>query len=335
MTGDHEFWLDRLATGIQHRSPWLTGGVLLVFVLLPMGIAYLSGIIPDMVADGIWRIAVLPPVMILYSLIVAPFFSRWDERIAAGIRPLSSLDDEEYAALVAAARKPHVRGEWIAFGVGVVAQGLLFGVPREPVPLDIYLYTAFALMFGSMGWIVYKAITCTRLSRTLARLPLDVDIFDISPFEPIGRQSLLLAMSFVGGTTLSLFFVFSRDNILHWQNLVVYASLMVVTASVFFINMWPTHRLLSQTKQRHLHRAEQAIAAAYHDLTARTAHDQPTTQVESTINTWTVLERRLKLTRTWPYNTEMLRALVITVLTPLAVGISRIVGMWLTSGQAR
>jgi hypothetical protein len=36
---------------------------------------------------------------------------------------------------------------------------------------------------------------------------------------------------------------------------------------------------------------------------------------------WIVLEQRLKLAHTWPYNTEMLRTLTITILTPLFVAL--------------
>ena len=43
---------------------------------------------------------------------------------------------------------------------------------------------------------------------------------------------------------------------------------------------------------------------------------------ETEVYTWTVLEKRLQSTRTWPYNTEMLRTFVLTVLTPIAVGMA-------------
>ena len=61
--------------------------------------------------------------------------------------------------------------------------------------------------------------------------------------------------------------------------------------------------------------------------------DKSTTEVESKITAWAMLEDRLKVTRTWPYNTEMLRRLVLTVLTPIAVGICKIVGVLIASGR--
>jgi hypothetical protein len=271
--------------------------------------------------------------MTVYSLVTVPFFDSLHAQIAAEVRPLSQLSDEEYDEIVANACAGSPRGAWIAFGAGVAVQLGLFGVQRTYQPLELYVLISFLFMFGTMGWIVYAAIASTRLSRVLSRQPLNVDILDITPFEPIGRHSLLLSMAFVGGTTVSLFFVFTREDILHWRNVFIYGFLILVTVSVFFLNMWSTHRLLSKCKKRHVENAAQIIAGAYHELTALTEQNKNTTTMETKINAWTALEKRLKVTRTWPYNTEMLRTLVITALTPIVVGISKIVGAVITSGR--
>ena len=97
--------------------------------------------------------------------------------------------------------------------------------------------------------------------------------------------------------------------------------------------MWPTHKLLARTKKEHLQNALENIAAAYRRLLALKAQDENSAEAESEVHTWTVLEKRLQATRTWPYNTEMLRTFVITVLTPIAVGLSKIAGVLLTSGR--
>ncbi|MCB0074952.1 MAG: hypothetical protein KDE20_26020, partial [Caldilineaceae bacterium] len=292
-----------------------------------------GGTLEPVLRDGTWRILAFPAVMILYNLIMAPWLSSMDERIAEAIRPLSHLSDAAYAALVAKATATGVRGPWLAFGLGILAQIGLYGVPRTRAPLDLYMFVTFMLMYGTMGWLIYRAVVGTHLSRALPRQPLSVNVFDITPFEPIGRQSLLLAMAFVGGATVSLFFILGRDDMLQWPNLVIYATLILITLAVFFSNMWPTHRLLAAHKKRHRAEADATIAQAYGELTALTAEGANTAHVESTISAWAVIDDRLKLTRTWPYNTEMLRTLVITVLTPLAVGISRIIAVIITSGR--
>ena len=53
-----------------------------------------------------------------------------------------------------------------------------------------------------------------------------------------------------------------------------YAILTVVAILVFFLSMWPTHRLLSRTKKRHVQNATQTIAGAYHDLMALTGAEE-------------------------------------------------------------
>ena len=327
------FFLNTLAAGLRHWPRRLTVPAVALWLLLPFGIALAAGTLRQTLNDGSWRILAFPSAMILYNLIMAPWLSSMDGRIAAALRPLSQLDDAAYAALVAKATASGVRGTWLAFGLGVLVQLGLYGVPRTRAPLDLYLFIAFMLMYGSMGWLIYRAVEGTHLSRALPRQPLSVNVFDITPFEPIGRQSLLLAMAFVGGATVSLFFIFGRDDMLQWPNLVIYATLILITLAVFFSNMWPTHRLLAAHKKRHRAEAEATIAQAYSELTALTAQGASTAQVESSISAWAVIDDRLKLTRTWPYNTEMLRTLVITVLTPLAVGASRIIAVFITSGR--
>ena len=59
-------------------------------------------------------------------------------------------------------------------------------------------------MCGLLGWLGFTSIANTRLVNHLLRLPLRVDPLDITPFEAIGRQSLVLALAFVGGNTISL-----------------------------------------------------------------------------------------------------------------------------------
>ena len=333
MTQNSRFFLDTLAAGLRHWPRRLTVVAVALWLLLPFGIALAGGTLEPVLRDGTWRILAFPAVMILYNLIMAPWLSSMDERIAEAIRPLSHLSDTAYAALVAKATATGVRGPWLAFGLGMLAQIGLYGVPRTRAPLDLYMFVTFMLMYGTMGWLIYRAVVGTHLSRALPRQPLSVNVFDITPFEPIGRQSLLLAMAFVGGATVSLFFILGRDDMLQWPNLVIYATLILITLAVFFSNMWPTHRLLAAHKKRHRAEADATIAQAYGELTALTAEGANTAHVESTISAWAVIDDRLKLTRTWPYNTEMLRTLVITVLTPLAVGISRIIAVIITSGR--
>ena len=333
MADDNLFWLDVIAVRLRRWPRWLTAAIVALFVLLPFGIAYLEGALSAVIRDGTWRVILLASTAIIYNLLVVPVFSSTDDQIAAGVRPLSQLSDEQYAALVANAVATRPRMEWLAFGIGVVAQLALFGLPDTVQPLELYIFLAFLFMFGTMGWLIYRALASTRLSRKLSRQPLNVDVFDITPFEPIGRHSLHLVMVFIGGIVISLIFVVRWEGILKWEDIVIYIAVIGVAVLVFFLSMWPAHKLLAKTKQSRVQDATLTISGAYHELMALREQNKSTTEVESKITSWAMLENRLKVTRTWPYNTEMLRRLVLTVLTPIAVGISKIVGVLIASGR--
>ena len=64
-------------------------------------------------------------------------------------------------------------------------------------------------MYGLLAWTIYATLASTRLTNALLSQPLQIDPFDLSPFEPIGRQSLLNALVFVGGISLSLILISS------------------------------------------------------------------------------------------------------------------------------
>ena len=50
------------------------------------------------------------------------------------------------------------------------------------------------------------------------------------------------------------------------------------------------------------------------------------------MNALAIGKQELKATRTWPYNTEMLRTIFISIITPLVVGLSWVVAAWLAGG---
>ena len=73
--------------------------------------------------------------------------------------------------------------------------------------------------------------------------------------------------------------------------------------------------------------------AKHRQLETLAAEGADTQQVATEVQAWLTLEQRLKQTLTWPYDTEILRTLFISVLTPLFVAIARVVGTYLTEGH--
>ena len=70
----------------------------------------------------------------------------------------------------------------------------------------MYWSATTATMFALLAWTIYVSIAGTRLTAALHRQPMQINLFDTAAFEAVGRQSLLLALVFVGGITLSLLF---------------------------------------------------------------------------------------------------------------------------------
>ncbi|MEZ4612061.1 MAG: hypothetical protein R2838_17750 [Caldilineaceae bacterium] len=146
------------------------------------------------------------------------------------------------------ADRPNNWGELIAFGVGMA-----FGVFAEPARIwqseywFLYPYALLPCLCSVCSPGSSPGRSSVRSEQRLRR-PLTVDIFDLTPFEPIGRQSLMLSFSFVVGTTISLLFAASFGDFLTVPNLIVYSVLVTVTVLVFFLNMRHTHQVLAQVK---------------------------------------------------------------------------------------
>ena len=303
----------------RRRRLRITVGISLLLILAPIGVAYLDGVLDDFLSQGYWRLLLLPPAVITYILVVWPIMARMEAGVIEAFRSLVLMDDDSFDRLVNEASRINPIGEVIAFGVGA-AFGLCDGrtwLPDDNVFwLKLYLPLSASLMFGLLGWTIYAAVAGTRLITELHRQPLRVDIFDIKPFEPIGRQSLIVALVFVGGTALSMVFGLRQGSIFAWQDWLIYALLALVAVLVFFLNMRDTHRVLAAEKKRELEAVQRNILLACRTLMKRIAANENTGTLAAEINVLIVYEERLRATRTWPYDTAMLRTLFFSIIIP-------------------
>ena len=317
---------DRLIS--RRRRPWVTVGISLLLILVPIGMAYLDEVLDDFLSQGYWRLLLLPPAVITYILVVWPIMARMEAGVIEAFRSLVLMDDDSFDRLVNEASRINPIGEVIAFGVGA-AFGLWVGrtgLPDDNVFwLKLYLPLSASLMFGLLGWTIYAAVAGTRLTAELHRQPLRVDIFDIKPFEPIGRQSLIAALVFVGGTALSMLFGLRQGSIFAWQDWLIYALLALVTVLVFFLNMRDTHRVLAAEKKRELEAVQRNILRACRALMERVETNESTGPLAAEINALVAYEQRLRATRTWPYDTAMLRTLFFSIIIPGGVALAPVV----------
>jgi len=258
-----------LARLVSNQSrPWLTLAFSLLLILVPAVVAYLDGVW----SLGYWRMSLLPAAVITYILVVSPILTRGESRVVEAFRPLVTLDDNGFKRLVNQASRVSTKAEAAAFSVGA-AFGLLAGQSWLSDPAAFwfraYLTLSAGLMSGLLGWVIYAAVAGTLLIRELHRQPLRFDMFDIRPFEPIGRQSLALALVFVGGIALSMVLGGGLTSFSAWQNWVLYPFLAVVPILVFFLNMRDTHRVLSEERRKQLEAVQKQMMVACRNLMER------------------------------------------------------------------
>jgi hypothetical protein len=313
----------------RRRPLWRTLGIGLVLILAPLIAAYLDGLLDDLFSQGYWRLMLGPAALILYILAVAPIVQRAEAGVIDAFRPLVLADDDHLDRLVAEASHPSPLGEGIAFCLGAVF-GFLAGQSwfsgSEAFWLRLVVIPSAGLMFGLLAWTIYVAAASTRINTELHRQPLRVDIFDTTAFWPIGRQSLIIALVFVGGIVLGMVSSLGEQSVRDWRNWLLYALLIVVAVTLFFLNMRPTHRLLAAEKKRELDAVQRNLLLACRALVARIDAGEDTGTLGADINALAAYEKRIQATSTWPYNMAMLRTLFLSVIFPVVAALARILG---------
>jgi hypothetical protein len=308
---------------VHPAHPWIPPCIAALLLLSAMSAAALDGALGGFFDEGQWRGLAIAPSVILYIVVIAPIVSRADRQVPYSLRPLLLLSDDEFTRWTN--KRSYIRSdvELAAFAAGA-AGGMLLVVLTTSTPIVfswrfIYWSATTATMFALLAWTIYVSIAGTRLTAALHRQPMQINLFDTAAFEAVGRQSLLLALVFVGGITLSLLFQATQpDSLRTIQFWLVYLPLAIVPVAVFFLNMLPTHRVLAAAKRREITLAHRHMLQAYRAMQIRLDAGQNDPGQIAEANLLLTYEQRLRETRTWPYNTAMLRTLFLSVLVPIA-----------------
>ena len=317
----------------RSRFPWvrLVVGFGLSFALIALLTAYAENLLPQMLATGEWRYFMSIPVIMVYMLLNIDNLAYLRMDVVTPLRPLIQLDDTEYNKVFQDATRVRPRRELIAMALGApIAAAMFFSFS---FPMRYFTYwlwlLGMVLTYSLLSWIVYRVVINARLIAVLNAQPMQVDVFDIAPFEPVGRHSLRFSATFLGAVALSAIFLVSRDAMLAPQFWIAYTVMIVIPVVGFFLGMRQTHRVLADAKQRELEMVKQRIANAYATMTLSKAEGQNVDSAAREINAWFACQHELKGARTWPYNTETLRTLVISVMVPISAGLVKVLGPWL------
>ncbi len=293
--------------------------ICVVLILLPFAAAALDGQLSDLFSQGTWRFTLVQPVVIIYILIVAPIMSRIGDDVVQSFRPLVQLDDKSFARLVAEYSAVPLIREIIAILIGA-AFGMWWAISNnsEITPSWFFAYWTLAntAMFGLLTWTIYLSFADTRLTAALHRQPLMIDLFDITPFQAVGRQSLAGALVFIGGILVSLILGAATENFRYIEFWLLYIPLALVPVLIFFMSMRPTHHVLSREKKRLQGILISQLHVRILKLESGLEKGGIPAELASELNALSSYEKILQNTRTWPYNTAQMRTLFFSVLLP-------------------
>lgn len=305
--------------GKKHPA-WLVLLASILLLLVPVGSAALDGVLSELYQQGRWWILFLPPAILIYIGLVSPRIAHLGEEAIHAIQPYTSLDAEAFAALVRKASATRPSHEVLIFLAGALIgffSALAGGFDEQAPILRIYWYASNSVMYGVLAWAIFVSILSTRVNAAMHRQALRIDLFDQTPFDAVGRQSLLLALVFIGGITISILFSLQIGNLLYWGSWLGYLGMILVTVLIFFFSMYPTHKVLSKARQAELEPLRKLILKASRELVQRLKNDEPAGDLPAQISALSLYEQRLQAVRTWPYNTAMLRTLFFSVFIPL------------------
>lgn len=292
----------------------------LILLLLPFVAAYLDNNLGQFLYQGLWRVFLLAPTIIIYILLIEPLMSKTSDKVIEALKPLTELNEEDFIQMVFDASRLNPWHELLAISIGIllgIASLLPAGYEQVSTWLFIYWALTTCLMYGILAWTIYVAVSSTRVNATIHRQKMNIDILDPEPFEAVGQLSLLLALVFIGGITLSLLFTTQDTNISSPMFWITNILFVLFTMLIFFLSMRPTHRLLSAEKKRELIPVQARINSACRELIKYQDQRQDSGQLPAEINALVAYEQRLLAARTWPYNVIMLRTLFFSVFIPL------------------
>lgn len=252
---------------------WFVVLVGIVLFILPLLVAFADGFIHEFLYEGVWRTMYMAPALLVYILALQRPMDVALERAVLALRKIILLDDDAFEKIVLDASELDARREMLAFLLGAAfgfwANGP-WNIEGDYLWLKIYFPLAGSMLWGTLSWVIYSSVASTKLQTKLHQQPMEFDIFNLRPFEPIGRFSLFMALAFIGGLIISVLFVnpLTNENVIFPLSL--YAILAIVTVLVFFLSMRDTHKVLSEEKKRAIELAELKISEAFQSLSEGT-----------------------------------------------------------------
>lgn len=303
----------------RQRLPLATLGLVLLVYLPTLAAAFDLGLADLMSHPSKWS-SFTAPTVIAYILVITPIMARGDALLIESLRPIIRLEDAQLAQVLRKARAVPARVEVGAILVGLILGALYIGGPFSPGEswhVHIWRWTTIA-MFGMLAWAALVSIFSTRILSVLLRQPLEVNPLDTRAFDAVGRSSLTLALVFVGGTVLGILLSgFTFESLVDARFWLTFLPMSLIPIGVFYLSTASTHRVMADARNGELARVRAQLHVAGGNLVGRLEAGSPTGEATGQVSTLLAYEQRLRDASTWPYNTAILRTLVVSGLIPL------------------
>ena len=314
--------LDRLtgASGLPRLVFTLAVAAVLT---LPLMIAAFAHGRPDpALAQGLWRLAIAPAI-IVFVLLVHPWLKqRWLAAMAA-LRPLTGRT-EAVEQGYAISRL----GESTALALGA-AFGVWISSTWHVAPLWLVIYTVGTqmLMFGLLALSIHDGLRRTRYLKQVVGAGLTLDLFDRQLLAPLARFGQSVSLTFVGGICLSLLFQ-SYETLKSPHSLVTYSILVVVALTLVVTSIWSIHTALVAAQARELATVRRHWQQARNELrralngSGGSGANVSTTEAAQRYDPLVVFgsyERQVLEASTWPFNPKIVKQLVASAAAPILI----------------
>jgi hypothetical protein len=258
----------------------------------------------------------LNPVMLVYILVVSPFMHR---RWECAMHSLEAL--APHADGAAGPQRSSRRGEWVAVLLGTLA-GLAVArrLPGADGWLRLYSEATSAMTFALLAAAIYGSVMRSRHLAARSRAGLGLNVFDGHLLTPFAQWGQSLSLVFVGGISLSLLFQ-SYESLRSMEGVIVYACLILVAMTLFFMSMWTIHIALAKARDKELARVRRDLAAARDALDGQRDGDMAASVQDAYVPAVVLglYERQVLDAPTWPFNPTIAGRVLASAVAPLGV----------------
>jgi hypothetical protein len=290
---------------------------------------YADGVFDRPFDARFWRLILLQPALVVYWVAALPIARLMHRRAVTEVWRIVLAPANELDRRLAAYRAASRRRLWLCVGVGVLAgQALLqpwSGFTDMPRVYVLHWVTTI-VVWGLIGAFIGETLNGAQLVGRLQQERLTLDLFDPSPLLPVAQWALSVVLGFVGAASIAAIAILDEDVLRSYglRSLTIYALMSAAAASLFFLAVWESHRLLTRMKRLELAEVTGRLSAAHAGLRSALAINEPNVAaLAAAVATWASLQQRIRDVSEWPFNTATLRNLGAALLAPAAAAALR------------